>query len=207
VNQPIKLKGTSMTLTYTNRKGTTYYLCKSISKKGSLRYYFSPQPKGEPVEEIPEGYEIRENVNGQVSIGRSRPKHIHAHELETIQNALELHPEGSIYRAEIKDKDILIYEPLGPSSDQLIEIFGSALPISEEIRNNLENHHAKQVQYTPVLRFALIDTEERQFQLYRMGYSGKGGWQDVFMYGSLSELAEKAIPTLGTDAFFELGGF
>ena len=159
------------------------------------------------MEEVPEGYEIRENINGQVSIGRSKPKHIHAHELETIQNALELHPEGSIYRAEIKDKDILIHEPLGPSSNQLIEIFGSALPINKETRSKLENHHARQVQYTPVLRFALIDKEEREFQLYRMGYSGKGGWRDVFMHGSLSELAEKAISTLGSDAFFTLGGF
>ena len=53
-----------MNVTYTNRKGYTYYLCRGTTKTGKPRYYFAREPKGDPVEQIPEGYEIRESVNG-----------------------------------------------------------------------------------------------------------------------------------------------
>jgi len=42
-----------MTVTYTNRKGITYYLCRGINKRGRPYYYFAREVKGEPVEETP----------------------------------------------------------------------------------------------------------------------------------------------------------
>jgi len=41
-----------MPITYTNRKGLTCYLCKSVTKTGKPRYYFAREPEDEPVEEI-----------------------------------------------------------------------------------------------------------------------------------------------------------
>ena len=40
-----------MAITYTNRKGRTYYLCKDYTKTGKPRYFFSREPKGEILEE------------------------------------------------------------------------------------------------------------------------------------------------------------
>jgi len=57
-----------MPITYANRKGLTYYLCKTVTKSGKPRYVFTREPKGEPVEQVPEGYAIRESVNGVVSL-------------------------------------------------------------------------------------------------------------------------------------------
>ena len=51
-----------MPVTYKNRKGRTYYLCRDLNKTGKPRYYFSRLPKGKLPKEIPEGYEIRESV-------------------------------------------------------------------------------------------------------------------------------------------------
>ncbi len=56
-----------MPITYTNRKGFTYYLCRGVTKTGKPRYYFAREPKDEPVEQIPDGYTISESVNGIVS--------------------------------------------------------------------------------------------------------------------------------------------
>ena len=47
-----------MQVTYTNRKGRTYHLCQGVTRTGKPRYYFAREPKGKPVEQIPEGYEI-----------------------------------------------------------------------------------------------------------------------------------------------------
>ncbi len=49
-----------MAVTYTNRKGVTFYLCQGMTKSGKTRYFFAREPKGEPVEQIPGGYVIRE---------------------------------------------------------------------------------------------------------------------------------------------------
>lgn len=57
-----------MPVTYTNRKGLTYYLCRGTTKTGKPRYYFAREVKDEPLEEIPAGYKIKESVNRIVSL-------------------------------------------------------------------------------------------------------------------------------------------
>jgi hypothetical protein len=42
-----------MSVTYTNRKNLTYYLCKTTTKTGKPRYHFVCEQKGEPLDEIP----------------------------------------------------------------------------------------------------------------------------------------------------------
>ena len=44
-----------MPVAYTNCKGKTYYLCQTVTKKGEPWYFFASEPKGEPVEQVPEG--------------------------------------------------------------------------------------------------------------------------------------------------------
>ena len=48
-----------MSITYTNRKGRTYYLCQGVTKTGKPRYYFAREPRDTVLEELPGGYEIR----------------------------------------------------------------------------------------------------------------------------------------------------
>ncbi len=57
-----------MPVTYTNRKGITFYLCQGVTKTGKARYYFARQPKDAPVEDVPAGYLVRESVKGQGSL-------------------------------------------------------------------------------------------------------------------------------------------
>jgi len=44
-----------MAVTYTNRKGTTYVLCRTTTAPGRVRYHFAREPKGDPVEALPAG--------------------------------------------------------------------------------------------------------------------------------------------------------
>jgi len=62
-----------MSFEYTNRKGVTYYLRRSTTKRGKTHYAFSRKPGGEEVEALPDGYEVRESINGQVSLAQARP--------------------------------------------------------------------------------------------------------------------------------------
>jgi hypothetical protein len=60
-------------------------------------------------------------------------------------------------------------------------------------------------QYSAVMRFTLEDKEERLFYPERMCYRGSiDDWIGIGSWESLVHCAEKFIPTLGTDDFYEL---
>ena len=60
---------------YINRKGKTYYLHTATTKAGKTRYVMTRVAE-DAVTKLPEGYAITENVNGQVSAGRIKPRPI-----------------------------------------------------------------------------------------------------------------------------------
>ncbi len=195
-----------MPITYTSRKGLTYYLCQGLSKTGRPRYYFAREPKGEPLEQIPAGYKISESVNGVVSLVKDRPALILPSELEAVETELHRHPQGARYCAAVKHDRIEIYERVGPDIEQVLGILGPLVIAShaaiDEARADLDRH----AQFTPVLRFILNDAGRRIFRVERMCYLGSiDDWIDIGRRGSLDRLARRVLPALGTDEFFELG--
>lgn len=42
-----------MSITYTNRKGRTYYLCQGVTKTGKPRYYFTAKAEGNLADRVP----------------------------------------------------------------------------------------------------------------------------------------------------------
>lgn len=55
-----------MAYSYTNAKGTTYYLHSRDARGGSgtKLYFFAKEVKDGSVDELPEGYEVRETGTG-----------------------------------------------------------------------------------------------------------------------------------------------
>jgi hypothetical protein len=191
-----------MPITYTNRKGVTFYLCRGVTKTGKTRYYFARQPKDEPVEEIPAGYLIRESVNGVVSLAKSQPELIEPREVAVVEQAVHRHPKARNYRVNVKRNLIEVYERVGPDADDLIQIFGKnglGIGMRGRIEQDLEQHS----RFEPVLRFILINAQDRTFSVERMGYSGRGGWLDVYASGRIEPLSRRWVPLLGTTALFE----
>jgi hypothetical protein len=194
-----------MPVTYTNRKGKTYYLCQGTTKTGKPRYYFAREPKGEPVEEVPEGWEISESVNGIVSLAKKRPAQILPEEIAAVEAAVKRHPKSRNYRVNVKHDRIEIYESTGPDADMLIPMLRKAgMPISGR-EGELHDFLGQSAQFTPVMRFILFDTETRSFGAQRWCYRGSiDDWIDLSTSGTLEQMARRLIPTLGTDRFFEL---
>jgi hypothetical protein len=195
-------------VSYTNRKGMTYTLYRGQTRTGKSRYYFGrpDQSQGEPVTEIPPGYTISESVNGVVSLAKDRPALIQPEEVEAVEAAVQQHPEALRYRVAVKGKRIEVYEQVGPDYNALVSelhIPGLSRPgLAEELRV-LEERHA---QYTPMLRFILLDPKQRQFGAQRMSSSGGiDDWLELHGHtGPVAKLARTLIPTLGTEQFYEL---
>ena len=197
-----------MPVSYTNRKGLTYTLYQGQTKTGKPRYYFARagQVQGEPVTDLPAGFTISESVNGVVSLVKERPSLIQPEEVAAIEAVVRQHPEARRYRVAVKGNRIEVYEQVGPDYNALVSelrIPGLSRPGLAEKLRALEERHA---QYTPVLRFTLLDPKQRRFGSERMCYRGSiDGWLELHgQTGPAAELAQALIPTLGTDEFFEL---
>ena len=193
------------TITYTSRKGLTYYLCKRKTKTGKPRFYFARSLKGEPVEEIPDGYEIRESVNGIVSLAKARPMKILPSEANLVKEALKKHPKANRFRVNVKHDRILVYELVGPDTETLSGIFGNENTASPELFERIRANEERYGQYRAILQFILHDKKTRTFQAERANYHGPiDGWLPIRFDQPLSELSQELIPLLGTDLFYEL---
>ena len=198
-----------MPITYTNRKRRTYHLCQGVTKRGKRRYYFSREPSGTQLEEIPAGYEVRESVNGVVSLARVRQSQLLGEEIETVKTEIQAHPEARHYRVDTKPKQIIIYEHVGPDlvdlAMELTERLGTRELVGADKVESLRELEDTHGDFTAIMRFILADSEKRHFGAQRMSYlGGVDGWIDVEYSEPLAELASRLIPTLGTDEFFEL---
>jgi hypothetical protein len=141
-----------------------------------------------------------------VSLVKDRPALIQPEEVATVEAAVQQHPEAHRYRVAVKGNRIEVYEQVGPDYNALISelhISGlSRLGLAEHLRS-LEERHA---QYTPVLRFLLLDQSRRQFGAQRMSsLGGIDDWLELHgQTGPVTKLARALIPTLGTEQFYEL---
>jgi hypothetical protein len=196
-----------VSITYTNRKGVTYTLYLGQTSTGKPHYYFGRADKdhGEPVTELPFGFKISESVNGVVSLVKERPSLIQPEEIAIIEVVMNEHPQATRHRVVIKHDRIEIYESSIPDFDALLvalHIIGtSRLDLAERMYDTEERY----AHYAPVLRFILLDPEQRRFGAERICYrSSINGWLKLVQKGSLTQLAYTLIPTLGTEQFFEL---
>jgi len=195
-----------MPVTYTNRKGHTYYLCQGMTKTGKLRYYFARQPKDGSPDQIPEGYRISESINAVVSLVIDQPQLILPQEVASVEAALARHPTSCDYRLAVQKNLIVIYERLGPDMETLSDIFGNVSAFrSDTVKMRLQEQLDKMARFSPVLRFILLDPDDRKFTAERWSYLGDiDDWIDIGESGRIDHLALRLIPKLGTDDFFEL---
>jgi hypothetical protein len=200
---------TRMLISYTNRKGVTYTLYKGQTKTGKPRYYFgrTSQNQDEPVTEIPPGFKISESVNGVVSLVKDHPSVILPEEVTAVEKAVKQHPEARRYRVTVKDDRIEIYEQVGPSYDTLLGELDLVGRLGSGQIARLQSEEERHAQYSPVLRFILLDPKQREFSVERMCYrSSIDGWLKLHQAGPgpVEKLASTLIPTLDTDEFYEL---
>lgn len=187
-------------VSYTNRRGQTYYLCAAATKTCKKRYVMSKTSEG-ALTELPPGYTITENVNGLVSIARARPRIITDAEEALVQ--AELSRCGlDDYRCDAKGKYITVYEPLHRPQDysEMLKEMGVAVTVAEDFISS----KIKKGPFEPVMRFDLVDPDKRIFEVRRMTYCGTGGWMSLHHLGPLRDLTRDYLPLLGKESFYEL---
>ena len=189
-----------MSIHHTARSGKIYYLHAVPGKSGKTKYHFSTNPAGPLAEVVPEGYEIYENINGQVFLRRKTPQLISDEELALVKEALKRHAQEWRYRAEVKKDAIIVYEATQNIGwiDRVVPPWGDKASVMQSLIRNTN--------YMAVMRFVLDDQEERLFSAERFCF--RGSVEDWIYISAASEtlpaILKRFIKHLGKESFFEL---
>jgi len=189
-----------MSIQHISRTGKTYFLTSVPGKTGKPKYYFSTRPGATQVDSLPKGFEIYENVNGQVFLRRKTPRLITDTELELVNAALKRHAEEWRYKVEVKKNALIIHE----ASDNSAALERIALPWLNQ--SDIARSVIQSASYTAVLKFILVDDEKRLFLAERFCF--RGAINDWIGIGAgpqtLRAATRNFIKHLGQESFFEL---
>jgi hypothetical protein len=189
-----------MAIEYVNRKGQKYYLHAGTTKTGKQKYFLSMQAGEACLEAIPAGFEIYENPNGQVYVRKPPPKLILDEELAVVEREISrfAHLKNSLLDRKLTALTIYVADDDG-RRDLLRAI---ALPFA---RTNIDELLRQTRTYTALLRFLLVDEEQRLFQTQRYCFRGSiDDWIYIGGSGSLDWLATLYVKHLGQDSFYDL---
>lgn len=187
-----------MAIEHTCRTGKIYYLHVKTTASGKPGYYFSMEASGELAPAIPDGYEVFENVGGQVFLRRKTAQIITPEELALVEAALLKHGEPWQYRAEVKKNAIVIHAGGGVDGMEMLtrEFRGRGLTGQEKLRY---------ASYMAVLRFVLEDKKQRRFFTERFCFRGSvDDWILIGGPGTLAGQLRQFVQHLSRDSMYEL---
>jgi len=190
-----------MPVHYINRKSQKYYLHQSSTSKGKPKYFFSMKSGGTSVDKIPDDHEIYENVNAQVFLRKKQRKIISDAEVALVEEDLKLASKTRPCRLEVKKNAIIIYE-----ANQDYSILAELRVISSGPRAiDPEKFLARILSYTPMMKFVLVDEEQRIFIAQRYCFRGSiDDWIEIGKPDLLPKLVKQYVKHLGRDSFYEL---
>ena len=195
-----------MTMEYVNRRGDRYFVLQGKTKTGKPKYYCSKRTDalGVGVERLPDDYEIHENPEtALVSVRKIRPTRVQPFEREALTRlANEL--AATPVLVDVEGDSLVVY-----ASDVDPEASVRAMSL---IFGDLGKHAAGQIDwvtrhahYSPMLRFNLVDEDERLYSVERWCFRGRiDGWISLARGRPLERQAALYLPHVGVESFFEL---
>lgn len=201
-----KVTNDNMKLPFTvkNRKGDTYYLKRMESKTGKSRYFFSKKVGGELLVKIPDGYEVYENPNAQVLLRKKLKSEITPKEVEFCRNELQIicNFNSKAVIVDYKKSEIIIHysEEVAdwPERSKMFDALGID-------KNGANDFLFSDAIYHPLLKFKLVDKENRLYTTER--YCFLGGIDDWIEIGEIDTLQNQVWTFgehLGNESFYEL---
>lgn len=192
-----------MPITYKNRRGQVWTLFEGKTKTGKPRFFLSQASTAENAEsaaKIPEGYEVYEKPSGQVFYRKKLPVLITDDEVRLVGAELSRRKLGFCI-VERKGEDLIIHEPQGVNlGEDFLRAYGAT---GDHVRREMAKMPPKH--YQPILRFKLMDDEERLFSAFRWCFKGSiDDWYPIDYEKPLADLAKKYVKHIGQKSFYEL---
>jgi len=190
-----------MTMTYTNRKGKTYYLHQGKTKLGNPKYFFALRDEGDLVEAIPPGYEAYENPNAQVFLRRIQTQIITDAEVAVVEAGIRQYCRIERFLVDVKKSAIVIHTP-----DQDVDSLTDTLSFLAGSRDKRVKETLQRVlTYSPMLQFILTDKANRLFEAQRYCFLGSiDDWIFIGDEDELPRLVRSYVKHLGEKSFYDL---
>jgi len=193
-----------MAMEYVNRKGDTYYLQQGKTKTGKPRYYFGRKLKAAPADALPEGYEVYESPeNGQVYARKTVPTEISPMERRTVEEGVATLAGLKHAIVDVERNSLVVYLP--GTDDEALEGLTDTLRLPQSVIAKLRDELTRRAYYQKMLRFDLVDADERLYVAQRWCFRGSiDDW--IFLGGPapLADLLDKFAKHLGKESFYEL---
>ena len=185
---------------YENRMGVTYYLHEGRTKTGKPRYFFAKTVGQGGLGAVPKDFEVSESINGVVSVRRKTAgaPSVPDDDVKVVAAAVDRQPHLQGYVVRAVDNAVVIFEPHPRPSElrDFAQRFGASPHASSFVAERM-----KKAQYAPIMKF---EQDGAGYVVLRMTFRGKGGWSLPLGAGKLRGLAVKFVPSIGTEAFFDL---
>jgi hypothetical protein len=190
---------------YINRRKETYYLHEGTTKTGKKRYYCSRKPAGATVESMPAGYQWRENpADGIVTVRKIRPHRIAPFERELLEEAIAKLARLEVFIVDSSDDSLTVYLPDSDQA-QTARLLDLLLGVGRANAQQVKEWTIENSRYSPMLRFTLLDENERLFGLERWCFRGSiDDWIHLAGPRSLKALADEYVRHLGNESFYDL---
>jgi len=158
-------------ITHKNRRGDVYYLHWRTTRAGKPGYFFSKKPDGDLASTIPEGYEIYEKPNGQVFLRKVRPKLVSEEEIALVRDAVRCLADEPNAIVEAEGNSIVVYLP--DMDRGTFDSLAAALdPFGGRSIAHLFADFQRRSHYAPLMRFTLVNPEQRLFTVERWCFRG-----------------------------------
>lgn len=194
-----------MSVEYTNRKGDVYYLHADRTPTGRPQYYCSREQSDSTLDVVPAGYEIWESPEaGLVYVRKAKPVVIPAFERQIVEDAIRLGTGLEYFLVDVQSNSLVVYLP-AIDMDELTQVMGKALPTSSPVLRAKRNSIVRRSAYVKMMRFVLMDEDERLFRVERWCFRGRiDGWMFLDGPAELEKMVHKYVKHLGTERFFDL---
>lgn len=197
-----------MAYEHRNRRGDVYFLQAARTRTGKRRYYFGRKLTGEPMEDVPAGYEVYESPqHGQVYLRKELLTCIAPGEREIVADGISLFSEVSHFIVDVEEDCLVVYVPTLSDdrvNDMVRRLAGPdalQIPRYREARDQFvrESEHEK------ALRFQLFDDQQRLFLAERWcSRDTHDGWIYLGGPAALAGLVDYFVERLGKESFHEL---
>jgi len=97
---------------YTNRWGDSYFLHSKVTKNGKTSYFMAKNRAQGALSTIPPGYEVTENVNGMVFIGKPRAQLIPDIDVRLMKTKLAKFKHLKKHQVQAKYDQLVIFSPI-----------------------------------------------------------------------------------------------
>jgi hypothetical protein len=196
-------------LHFKNRCGATYYLQEGKTRTGKPKYYAGRKLTGAPLAALPEGHEFYERPDtAQVVIRKIQPSPITELERRQAEEIINRASGLEYCIVAIEGDALVVYTPstTRADADRLIELVGGGFfGLRSAQADLLREAQFRHSQFTKMLRFTLVDPDNRAYRAERWCFRGSiDDWIDLPGYGSLKKLIEKYAKHLGKDSFYDL---